>query len=1015
MYDDALQKMKYMVFKFRQAEQKRQEFWEKSHNSKEGKYFESINRLPQFWRLLSDDPATHHYGEHCSEDCRIVGAGCKDNNRIHNDQAIRDSREKQHSDEHPIDNVVAGCRDNDGVSNDQTVHGSKEKRRNGVFPFVVDGYVIKKVMFWFSALSLVPLVCCGRDIRLMHGNVVQNNKGRIEILHDGQYGTICNNTFDEEAARVACRMLGFDPDWGVELYNSARFGEGKGEIWLDEVSCDGSEKRLQDCKHGQWGVHHCKHDQDVWLACFGLISDIRLVGGNNVNEGRVEIRFHGKYGTICGNKFDKAAARVVCRMLGFDPDGGVEVHNSTTFGQGNEEIWLDGIVCDGSEQRIEDCKHRRWGVDHCEHHQDVGVVCLGSNDEYGGNSKQKHEEQQKRIDKNRLAAKDIRLVGGNKVNEGRVEIRFHGKYGTICGNKFDKAAARVVCRMLGFDFDGGVEVHNSTTFGQGRLQEIWLDEIVCNGSEQRIEDCKHGRWGTHDCEHDQDVGVSCLGSNDEYGGNSKQKHEEQQERIDKKLEQNRLAGKDIRLMRGSVEHINEGRIEILHDGQYGTICNNKFDEAAARVACRMLGFDPNGGVKLYNSTKFGEGKEEIWLDQVSCDGSEQRIEYCEHGPWGVHHCEHDQDVGLACFGLISDIRLVGGNNVNEGRVEIRFHGKYGTICGNKFDKAAARVVCRMLGFDPDGGVEVHNSKTFGQGRFEEIWLDEIVCNGSEQRIEHCKHGRWGTHDCEHDQDVGVVCLGSNDEYGGNSKQKHEEQQERIDKKLEQNRLAGKDIRLMRGNVEHINEGRIEILHDGQYGTICNNKFDEAAARVACRMLGFDPNGGVKLYNSTKFGEGKEEIWLDQVSCDGSEQRIEYCEHGPWGVHHCEHDQDVGFACFGLISDIRLVGGNNVNEGRVEIRFRGKYGTICGNKFDKAAARVVCRMLGFDPDGGVEVHNSKTFGQGRFEEIWLDEIVCNGSEQRIEHCKHGRWGTHHCEHDQDVGVVCLGSNDEYGGQ
>ncbi|KAL5022243.1 hypothetical protein ScPMuIL_001398 [Solemya velum] len=908
---------------------------------------------------------------------------------------------------------------------------------------------VNKVIFLFIALSSVPFVCCKRDIRLMHGNGV--NEGRIEILHDGQYGTICNNRFDEAAARVACRMLGFDLNGGVKLYNSTKFGEGKEKIWLDQVFCDGSEQRIEDCEHGPWGVHHCEHDQDVGLACLGLISGVRLVGGNEVNEGRIEIRYHGQYGTICNNKFDEAAAKVICRMVGFDPNRGVKLYNSTKFGEGKEEIWLDQVSCDGSEQRIEDCEHGPWGVHHCEHDQDVGLACLG-------------------------LISGVRLVGGNKENEGRIEIRYHGQYGTICDNTFDEAAAKVICRMLGFDADGGVEIHNSTTFGQGRFEPIWLDKVVCDGSEQTLEDCELGRWGVNPCEHDEDVGVVCLGEpyrnvcnttftftdcwdnseipNDQKVHDSREEcrkdelpiddvagfkdsngipndqavRDYREERHNVELPTDDVAGcrdnngipndqavhdsrdkrcnderpihnaagcvikkvifwfialssvplvcckRDIRLMHGNGVH--EGRIEILHDNQYGTICNNKFDEAAARVACRMLGFDPNGGVKLYNSTKFGEGKEEIWLDQVSCDGSERRIEDCEHGPWGEHHCEHDQDVGLACLGLISGVRLVGGNEVNEGRIEIRYHGQYGTICNNKFDEAAAKVICRMVGFDPNRGVKLYNSTKFGEGK-EEIWLDQVSCNGSEQRLQECEHGPWAVHHCEHDQDVGLACLGL---------------------------ISG--VRLVGGNKE--NEGRIEIRYHGQYGTICDEKFDEAAARVICRMLGFDADGGVEIHNSTTFGQGRfEPIWIDKVVCDGSEQTLEDCELGRWGVNHCEHDKDVGVVCLGEPYRVRLVGGNKENEGRIEIRYHGQYGTICDNTFDEAAAKVICRMLGFDADGGVEIHNSTTFGQGRFELIWIDKVVCDGSEQTLEDCELGRWGVNHCEHDKDVGVVCLG--------
>lgn len=44
---------------------------------------------------------------------------------------------------------------------------------------------------------------------------------------------------------------------------------------------------------------------------------IRLVGGNNAKEGRVELFFNNTWGTVCDDQFDDREANVFCRMLGY--------------------------------------------------------------------------------------------------------------------------------------------------------------------------------------------------------------------------------------------------------------------------------------------------------------------------------------------------------------------------------------------------------------------------------------------------------------------------------------------------------------------------------------------------------------------------------------------------------------------------------------------------------------------------------------------------------------------------
>ena len=87
----------------------------------------------------------------------------------------------------------------------------------------------------------------------------------------------------------------------------------------------------------------------------------------------------------------------------------------------------------------------------------------------------------------------------------------------------------------------------------------------------------------------------------------------------------------------------EGRVTILYNGQYGTVCNDLFDLQSANVLCRQLNF--TGAI---NVRSFGPGSGPIWLDDVRCNGTENSIEFCSHRGFGVHNCTHTSDVGVTC-------------------------------------------------------------------------------------------------------------------------------------------------------------------------------------------------------------------------------------------------------------------------------------------------------------------------------------------------------------------------------
>eukprot|EP00057_Strongylocentrotus_purpuratus_P015798 XP_011670272.1 PREDICTED: deleted in malignant brain tumors 1 protein-like [Strongylocentrotus purpuratus] len=166
-------------------------------------------------------------------------------------------------------------------------------------------------------------------------------------------------------------MLRFDG--ALDSPRSARFGQGSGDILY--VDCFGTEDSLADCFSGV--DSSCGHHRDAGAVCYSGAHpnpmEVRLIGGANEAEGRVEVLYDGLWGTICDTWWDLRDARVVCRMLGFN--GALDAPRSARFGQGSGRILLNLVGCDGSEDNLADCAHA--GIERyiCSPRRDAGAIC----------------------------------------------------------------------------------------------------------------------------------------------------------------------------------------------------------------------------------------------------------------------------------------------------------------------------------------------------------------------------------------------------------------------------------------------------------------------------------------------------------------------------------------------------------------------------------------------------------------------------------------------------------------
>ncbi|XP_041475667.1 deleted in malignant brain tumors 1 protein-like [Lytechinus variegatus] len=558
-------------------------------------------------------------------------------------------------------------------------------------------------------------------VRLADG--ASEYEGRVEIFHEGSWGTVCDDMWDLDDATVVCRHLGFVG--ALAALPQAHFGEGSGDILLDGVQCNGSEANLKDCKHKGIGVHNCAHKEDAGVICtntgFTTYSDT-----SNPDE------MHST-----NTPWLQSSTHIPNETT--DPTGTQSLEFSTPHNQLKKRMAarnLDNIYMDFAD--LSSLNALSTSTPYQDLHapprlpdrQKTGVI--------------RHEYESQIIMDLPGNAEDFnrfQYIGKGDIHEYTDMKTIHQTYQRIEDKDMDgycrpdtempstdeKAIADCgKTEMLNMSDDNvGIEFSP-----KGKNENMTHDYMDMKTVYQKP---KSGEGLDLDGYLLPDATSSPNHGNDFTEGHPNPFQ--------------------VRLIDGANDA--EGRVEVLHDGSWGTICDVWWDLRDAKVVCRMLGYD--GAVKAPRTARFGRGSGRILLRNVNCEGTEDNLADCAHPGIGryTNLCTHSRDAGAVCYSGINpdplQVRLAGGLNDAEGRVEVLHDGSWGTICDNYWDLRDARVVCRMLGFD--GALEAPRSARFGQGSGRSL-LNGVGCDGTEDNLADCAHAGFGRYSCSH---AGAIC------------------------------------------------------------------------------------------------------------------------------------------------------------------------------------------------------------------------------------------------------------------
>lgn len=444
------------------------------------------------------------------------------------------------------------------------------------------------------------------------------------------------------------------------------------------------------------------------------------------NEGRIEVFYNREWGTICDDDFTLANAHVLCRHLGFVE--ALSWSHSAKYGPGSGKIWLDNVMCGGTENSIEKCVSRGWGNSDCTHQEDAGVVC--KDERLPGFAESNIIEMQvdeKRMEKIRLRPLLGAHAGRLPVTEGVVEVKFKEGWGHICNTGWTIKNSRVVCGMMGFPSQRSVGKKPSSLKSAYRIHSV-----ACTGNEAHLSACTMEFSRANSSTPCPDGGatvVSCVPGPLFTQGRAR------------KIKLSPVS--QVRLKGGA--RAGEGRVEVLKGSEWGTVCDDRWNLQSASVVCRELGFGT--AKEALTGARMGQGMGPIYMNEVQCGGDEKSLWDCPHKSITAEDCKHMEDASVICnipyMGFEKLIRLTGGRTRLEGRVELLLPAgggvrDWGLICGDGWTSREAMVVCRQLGLG-HASSGLRETWYWDSSNVTEMVMSGVKCKGDEMTLTDCQH------------------------------------------------------------------------------------------------------------------------------------------------------------------------------------------------------------------------------------------------------------------------------------
>ncbi|XP_078471974.1 scavenger receptor cysteine-rich domain-containing protein DMBT1-like isoform X1 [Lampetra planeri] len=751
--------------------------------------------------------------------------------------------------------------------------------------------------------------CTAKGLRLVGGT--NRCEGRVEISRNGVWNEICNSTVNTQDADVICHLLGCG--WSVAHGVMSQFGVGAGIVLSDNLDCSSTTNEIFGCL--QSGTNNCDRLQTAALICqaSGMANPqlivtgsengtIRLVDREMTCRGRVEIFNNGSWGSLCDYAWSSYGADVVCQQM----QCGHAVDNQANYGKGPSPKWT--ATCGSLEESLFNCTLTKGNANTCTTRSDAGVQCT---------------------------AAGLRLVSGRNRCEGQIEVFRNSVWSGVCSSALDTHGADTICRLLGC---GWSLSHGNLTQFENTSATILSDSITCGTFPNSIFDCL--QTGIHSCSNVETAAVVCETA--------------------EPTSQNLVItqSQDGRVQLVDRELMCQGKVELYNNGSVTTFCRDSWNVFGSEVLCQQLECGSNVEYAYYSNDQYYFGIGQGTSRQASCGGSEKSITDCQMYPASSYYCTNKGAAGVSC--TAAGLRLVGGNNRCEGRMEVYKDRIWGELCSSTLNRDIADGICRLLGCG--WSLVYGNLSTFGQGNGT-IFPNNLysISNTIANSLS------FGTNMCSHNQTAAIICeaAGTADNY------------------LFVTTSTNGKVRLVDRELQC--QGRVEVFNNGSWGTLYGSNWD------VCREL----QCGSLMGTVSQRGLWQRQTW--NAYCSSVAQSLADCTLTPANAYYRTQHGNDGVVC--SAAGIRLLGGDSRCQGRLEVYRNGDWHGICSSVLDYQDADVMCKSL--QCGNASFVGNTTQFGP-ESSSVFSQRVSCPKTTTSVLNCY---WNDILCDDTQAASLIC----------